>query len=83
MKTEARCFFIVEDVLFIDEASDGAYDGGAVYVGVEELDVCAAEVPVCDALVEDMLVVCWFARLLLGNWVDSDNVIEEEGFMLA
>jgi hypothetical protein len=67
LKIETRCFFTVEDVLFIDDASEGAYDGGAMYVGVNEVDVHAATVPVRDVFVEDMLVMWCLAGFLLGS----------------
>jgi hypothetical protein len=67
LKIETRCFFTVEDVLFIDDASEGAYDGGAMYVGVNEVDAHAATVPVRDVFVEDMLVMWCLAGFLLGS----------------
>lgn len=54
-------------MLFIDDASEGAYDGGAMYVGVNEVDVHAATVPVRDVFVEDMLVMWCLAGFLLGS----------------
>jgi hypothetical protein len=67
LKIETRCFFTVEDVLFIDDASERAYDGGAMYVGVDEADVRAAAVPVRDVFAEDMLVIWCLASFLLGS----------------
>ena len=65
----------VDDVLFVDDATEGVYDGGAMYVGVDEVDVCAAAVLVCDVFVEDMLVMWFFASFLLGNRYDSDGKV--------
>lgn len=59
VKTETRCFFTIDDVLFTEDASEAAYEESAVYESVEE-DVAAA-VPVCVVFVEDILcceVVC-------------------------
>jgi hypothetical protein len=67
LNIETRCFFTVDDVLFVDDTSEGAYDGGAMYVGVDEVDVRAAAVPVCDVFAEDMLVMWCLASFLLGN----------------
>lgn len=47
----------MEEVLFVDEASEGAYVGGAVYVGVDEVDVRAAEALVWDVVVDDIVLV--------------------------
>ena len=75
MKTEARCFLTVDDVLFVDDATEGVYDGGAMYVGVDEVDVCAAAVLVCDVFVEDMLVMWCLASFLLGSRYDLDSKV--------
>jgi len=67
LKIETRCFFTVDDVLFVDDASEGAYDGGAMYVGADEVDVRAAAVLVCDVFEEDMLALWCLASFLLGS----------------
>ena len=63
VKTSKRLFFSVELVLLIDDASEGAYDGGAVYVFVDALGVrpVVTEVwdvfaEVWDAFAEDIVV---------------------------
>ena len=55
--TSRRCFLIVELVLLMDEASDGAYDGGAVYVIVDAVAVRPTEAEVFEVFVEDILIV--------------------------
>lgn len=54
-------------MLFVDDASEGAYDGGAMYVGAGEVDVRAAVVLVCDVFAEDMLALWCLASFLLGS----------------
>ena len=67
MKIETRCFFTVDDVLFVDDASEGAYDGGAMYAGADEVDVRVAAVLVRDVFAEDMLALWCLASFLLGS----------------
>jgi hypothetical protein len=55
-KTEARCFFTIEDVDFIDVASEDAYDGGAVYV-VDDADVRPVEALLYNVLKDIVGVV--------------------------
>jgi hypothetical protein len=50
LKTEMRCFLTVDDVDLMDDTSDIAYDGGAVYVVVGVVD----ERPL-EALLRDMV----------------------------
>lgn len=65
-------------MLFIDEASEGAYDWGAVYVGVDKANVLAAEVPFCVVFAEDMVVMCWTASLL--KLKGSDSGLDDEAW---
>lgn len=54
-------------MLFVDDASEGAYDGGAMYAGADEVDVRAAAVLVRDVFAEDMLALWCLASFLLGS----------------
>ena len=53
LKTETRCFLTVDDVDLIDDTSDIAYDGGAVFVVVGVVDERPVEALLCD-VVEDI-----------------------------
>ena len=56
VKTSKRLFFSVELVLLMDDASEGAYDGGAVYVVVDAFGVRPVVAEVWDVFAEDIVV---------------------------
>ena len=56
VKTSTRRFFSVEPVLLMDDASEGAYDGGAVYVVVDAVGVRPVVAEVWDVFAEDIVV---------------------------
>lgn len=52
-----RCFLTVDDADLMEEASEGAYDGGAVYVVVDNVDVRPVEALLCVVLEDIMKII--------------------------
>lgn len=68
LNTEIRCFLTVDDVDLRDDTSEISYDGGAVYVVVDDVDEPPVEALLCD-VVEGIAKVIDVRRLdiiLLG-----------------
>lgn len=64
MKTETKCFLIVDDVDVMEDTSDGAYGRGVASMFVEGVDVRPVEVfkdDVLEAIVEtvDVVLLGW------------------------